>query len=1066
MAKENQATRSRLDTIKTEIRTVSTCTTTTVAKLQELLVGSVLEPSQKENVRTTARRKADPVATATREDAKQPTPSFTQRERYVLATEVANITLKTLADALKTNLPAQVQPSTKAKPPRPRPLHTKSHSTAHPLKERSVSQMNNSPRKSSSLRRSSSYSSFLTPGPDAGLVATAECARIAFAYLGTTEAAKIAGKDSPALQLETGILSLVGKLVAHGLDNLAVKEMRILKRRLDKYLLKDEEKQDMRPKYSRPGSQQSSSAEKESLAALLDFGDVDRKSVALPIITNLQTYALRVIARVKRPRIIESTFKYLKLSHPSSPANLICHVAKSAENPTKTARQLESLAQTILHLCPSISSSDDDNQPQVSPDVVLCLQHLAFRVRQRWWSLTKHQGDKERDLLEPFSKCLVAFSRRSQLSPIEKYKLGESLYADLKRAVEDAQTSPSNGSQLGSLASQTLSSLAQNAELPEEALRHLNSSGPLVSESSTVKQAARLARIANISLQSCLKSDNKTYNDDTIAAVLNALATEQRGTATDLTALFVELNALRRIATRFLSTNPPTTDWMASQTLQQQCFRMVTASIRFTLRFIGDHPPAETHSKSILRHQECCEMAWKVVKSTVDSVLVCCKLPLSDEPTWNELDALLQSCSNLLLRLEEQPQKDRDNDQDFYGAQYPLVKFSNAYWAIQSQLRKLGVEAGIVATAMQRSTQLLQTRSLVEKEAGLLSMKLERLGEALDQLNRPSEARDAYMQCIQSCLTSDLCQEVINMAAKDPVQRIFEGAGPSATLGRVLKLYHRSFAKYGLRQPDEFAFFDNDDYPTPVRGVILEWQLALYQKTLSRTRQWDSGLNTSVQILGERVLVLYTNSKFPLRRQRVYLAILQLSQAHPDVLPNVSIHQAENSNKVEATSDCGLGRFASHLGASLKLKLSIQNNPPSVLEVQHCVGAWGSIVDSATSWDALTDKVDNAEYWLQDMQASIDFLAAKGEEYASLPVMHLVVKVLELRASSDSSELVASLCSLGLQLLRLGYSGRAGLAFAKAEVLISSTAASTESKLHWHLAYAEYLLHIGNVAQW
>jgi len=1080
MALEKDETRTRLENTKTELRTISTCTATTVAELQELLVGRTSEDSQKENIRVqkaplpTARRRAATAATSTTDNSKEPKPLLTPRERYILATEAANTTLKSLADALKTQPPVQARPTTKAKPAsdvhaqkpaRSRTPHTKSNSVAHPLKERSVSQIINSPKKPSSSRRSSSYSSFLAPGPDVGLVATAECARIAFAYLGTPEAVKLAGKDAPALQLENGTLALIGKLVAHGLDNLAVKEMRTLKKRLERYLKKDDQKQETRPTLSRTGSQQPLSADKESLAALLDFGDVDRKSPALSIITNLQTYVLRVIARAKRPRIIEAAWNHLKLSNPSSPANLIYHVAKSAENQAKSARQLESLAQTILLLCPSISSSDDGDHLQASPDIVLCFQHLAFRVRQRWWKLAKHQGDTERELAEPFAKCLVAFARRSQLPPCKKYKLAESLYADLF-GTQDTDSPPRSGPQPNLLMSQTLSSLAQVAGLPDEALRYLGSSNSPATESSAAKEAARLARIATISLETCLKSERRPDIDNAVAGILDALASGLGGSVSDLNSLFLEMHALRRTATRLLSFKPESTDGSDLQIYEPHCFRVIGACVQFTLRFIGIRPPAEADSKLITRHRDRLNMASKLVKSTVDSVLACCKRPLADESSWLELDTLIQSCMRLLSHLEEEPQIAQDPGQNLQGAQSLLVKISNAYWAIQLQLRKLGADQSVIATAMQRSTESLQARPLEEREAGLLSMKLERLGEALDQLDRPGESRDAFVQCAQNILSNESSKSMINMAAKHPVQRIFEGSNPSAILGRVLKSYHRSFAKYGLQRPDETAFFDDDEYPIPIRGAMLEWQLALYQKTLSRNRQWDADLNLSIQAMAEQLLTFYTVAEFPIRRQRSYLMLLQLSLAHPDILPELPTRQNSEIATLEISEDLGLTRFSTHLKALLTLKLLLQSVSPSIGEIRNCFTAWESLVDSAKTWDELADRVDNVEDWLQEMQSSHDYLAAKGEEYASLPVLRLLTRVLELRGGSDSSELVAVLCTAGLQFLRLGYSGKAGLTFAKAETLVSSRATSTESKLCWHLGYAEYLLKIGNTSKW
>lgn len=127
---------------------------------------------------------------------------------------------------------------------------------------------------------------------------------------------------------------------------------------------------------------------------------------------------------------------------------------------------------------------------------------------------------------------------------------------------------------------------------------------------------------------------------------------------------------------------------------------------------------------------------------------------------------------------------------------------------------------------------------------------------------------------------------------------------------------------------------------------------------------------------------------------------------------------------------------------------------------------WQSLVDLATTWKDISNKVDDVETWLTELQTTTDYLSAKGEEYTCLPLLHLIISVLELENDIDPSRLVATLCALGLQLLHLGYTGKAGLAFAKAEALASLKTTSTEAKLHWHLGYAEYLIHMGNITKW
>jgi len=123
-------------------------------------------------------------------------------------------------------------------------------------------------------------------------------------------------------------------------------------------------------------------------------------------------------------------------------------------------------------------------------------------------------------------------------------------------------------------------------------------------------------------------------------------------------------------------------------------------------------------------------------------------------------------------------------------------------------------------------------------------------------------------------------------------------------------------------------------------------------------------------------------------------------------------------------------------------------------------------VATVSSWHALGERIDNLEEWLRDTEASVEYLNAKGEEYLALPVLQLRVRVLDMQDSSDSSERVNALCNLGLQFLHLGYTGKAGLSFAKAECLMQHRGASTESQLRWHIGYAEYLLAAGNSAKW
>jgi separase len=1074
MATKDDPTRLRINNVKASLQSTSTCSAATVASLQALLLRKTEDSPQKENVRvkapTTARRRAATAAAiATADTVKDTSTGLSPRDKYVLATEVANTTLKNLADALKSlpnpltqrpSPPSKAAPNEDArKPARPRTGHSKSASVSkRPLKERCVSQLSNSPQKPR-IRRSSSYSSFLAPGPDNGLVSTAECARIAFAYLGTLEATKVLGKDSQELQLESGILALVGKLVALGLDGLAVKEMRHLKKRLDKFLGLNNGVQRPGSRIAEEGLQNTASGERESLASLLDFAGIASESPALPVVVSLQIYALRLISRSNRSRLVEACWDHLKLSNPSSPANLISHIAATPNGQAKAARQLETLAQTILSLCPHISSSHDGKPLQPSPEKVLLLQQLAFSIKKKWWIIANHQGSQESELLEPFAKCMVAFARRCTLSPDKKYSMAENLYMDLR----GNQSELDNTDESNTTASRTLSSLAQAAGLSEQALRWLGTVQSIsLSTASHLQQSTRLLRIATVSVETCVKDEATPDLEEVINNALEVLKGSLSGSSSELDTLFWEVNAFRRAATRLLIANPST----CGGSIEEHAVHIIAASVHFSARMVGAKTREIVDSHGQQRYHERMNTVSKCTKSIIDSVLTCCKRTIGSGEQWQELDLMLQESSHIVHRLEEDlVQSASPGLLDRGLIDTLLVKLSNAYWAVSQHLRKTKFSTEMILSAMQHSISLVRTRSQAVKKEAHVAMKLEQLGDTLESLNSTQESRRAFTQCIQTYVESTTSAILSTSTDTHSLHKVFGNEGSLSTLARVVKSHHRSFFKSDMSDAKELAFFDDLELDSNVRGALLEWQLTLYLRTLSKNRQWDNSLNPSIRTLVERLQEIYVPDKYPIRRLRSYASLLQLSQSHADMV-SIQFVQQEVSETCAINSadseDAGLARYGPHLKALCKLRLSLQQAEPSTATLQECFSVWENLVHSSTSWDSLLNRVDDVETWISDINASVECLNAKGEEYLALPVLHLLVKIGELQKDSHVSELVTSLCALGLQFLRLGYTGKAGLFLAKAETLVAHPASSTEARLQWHIAYAEYLTRLGN----
>ncbi|KAK3686887.1 separin protein [Vermiconidia calcicola] len=397
----------------------------TARSLESLLTTEVIAPEATKTLKTKAKlttsktasvsnaqpriarsRAAPPVAI--QED---PPKCLSGREKYALATDTVNACLKVLTDSLKSG--AKIEKRTS--PARDNAPSTPPNRSKKPLQPRSgnVTPVRSPLKRSNRLKAASPTTAGGSATETACMVAVAECARLGFAFLQAVDTKAIGVREMPPLQLETGRLALVGRLIGHGLVELAAKDLKVIKRRLEE--LFGSQKGTKPTKGSRAMS--ACSSEKAVLASLLALGLNSELSLeALPLAITYHQHVLKLIALSMDPDEIEGLADRLSLEAPSGPVNLITQQAKQSGDSAKTAKQLEALSQTILSLCPSVASSADemaaDSARSPSPPAAFELQILALRIRKLWWSLAKHQTDVTKELLEPYGKCLSAFVRR------------------------------------------------------------------------------------------------------------------------------------------------------------------------------------------------------------------------------------------------------------------------------------------------------------------------------------------------------------------------------------------------------------------------------------------------------------------------------------------------------------------------------------------------------------------------------------------------------------------------------------------------------------------------------
>ncbi|UZP41354.1 hypothetical protein NXS19_009170 [Fusarium pseudograminearum] len=278
----------------------------------------------------------------------------------------------------------------------PRRLRRSLSAPLSPLQPRTLNRVATSPNVTSKATSQ-------PPPQSTGCLAVVECARTAFSFLRST-----IGSVQPTqtdFQLENGMSAFIGKLLTLGFQDQALKELRILKRRLDSGVSKT----------TKPTSSEGQTAA-QVIAELLDYGDKVPVNL-LPVVTGCQFQVLRWISHSKKPHHIEAALPFLEESYLSSPVTLYERLgAKDKKETQKAARQLASLSQTILSFAPSVSSKEDQVATEIrlspSPTSAFKLQVLCFKAQLKWWKMAGHRGSIDDDILSPFSRCVRAYTRR------------------------------------------------------------------------------------------------------------------------------------------------------------------------------------------------------------------------------------------------------------------------------------------------------------------------------------------------------------------------------------------------------------------------------------------------------------------------------------------------------------------------------------------------------------------------------------------------------------------------------------------------------------------------------
>ena len=1074
--------------IKNAVSSASTCSSATVNELTSLLedpckTTCLLEnkepakrppkqldrPSRSTKAPTLrSKKKPDITVVEIHEDGGEPLQPI---QKLRLATEVVNATLRSLTEAIKTSKCQKVHSPPKfsnqqSSPERPNFLL--------PLQSRCVNQTVKASEKKARPQSSSAGKN----GRSCGVVALAECARVALGALRRLNAQKSSGVQVPSLQTETGMSVLIGKLILLGFDDMATKELRILAKRLSVR----EEVDGNSSRSALSGSYELSSTHR--LSDLLQFDSDSASGERLNLIVTTQLLTLKLLACQRRPSSIEAAYEHLQISASNSPVNLLLRLAAETSSGAKekAAKQLEVTAQSILSLCPSLSLADDevaaDARRSVSPCLAFKFQVLALQIRMKWWRLSSHKADLNQELATPLAKFLRTFSRRSTLSHLETYQIAGEAHQSFSHVLDQALDTKSHSSIQTTVCGnfdlhQALASLAQDASIPDVAVHWISQSIVIgtIHGISQCRISEMHCQITNIKLKRLLDGNLGDPPWECLKKTTEALQGDLSGESADLDDLLISVAKLRKLT--FLAVNRHF-DALQSNSISIgsddvfHCLDFVYATFIFLTRYIGNEPDVGTNNKLVSRYNQRRTLARKVLRSGLDSLTMLAKDTITNnDRIWAKVDKALQACVVLVSKIDYIEEKDvSDETRNGYASS---ILLSHAYWCRYLRSKEKSSCSTNSLKCLRNSVEILEHCSVREKIIGLLPAKLERLGTLHEATDKSSKSLQMYAESLKLQTKAGSFLNATIKAALVPLHQVFEQDMHMGAFNRSLANFLRAVNEVDEDQEYSRSFFDDVSLPPDQRGLIVEQQLYILENMLEKRLSIKNAQYVMSKI-SSTLLELYVVEKYPIRRLRTAVSFLRLHSNHPSAIPE-NLHSRileECTLEVfEALgADIALGRFKPHLLASRDAYITLTMALSGPSRLQDIVRVWASITKQCETIEALQDKVYDIPVWLNQLGSIAGFLDMQGHGTQRVEVLDLVATIQEMEITRNPSTLVSSLSSLGRQLLRLGNSEKAGISLHKARQYVNTTKTPAYILVEWHLCYCEYFLEIGDTTAW
>lgn len=997
------------------------------------------------------------------------------KERFVFATELVNIVLQTLTIAGKAaalrgftkdesndkERPSGLSPTKCAK------LGTSSKSAKGGLQSRSPN-CSASRRESSNVWKVSPKKLVDRSLDHSGVRAVAGCGSIAFDCLKRQPSENA----SSLLQLEGGILAFISRLVSLGLTELAIRELEANKSHLI-MLMRSSGTGDGATTRKVTKAKPANTEQHETLATLIDFGQVHVKNPALVHIINHQVLVLKLACAMKQSSVAEALYQHLGTSSLTSPINLLLNLSTLPGMEGRAATLLETVAQLILGLCRrsvgDCSADGKDHKAPLKVDTCFRLQALAFEAHVLWRNIARHRGDMDAEIWKPFQRCINAFTKSSPATA-NSYQLVLNAYKSLLDKVSiylehvSEVAAAHYCTQMDILLH--LSHFAQKAGLWTESKSAAQDLFNLMNsiKCSQVRKSVAMLRLGVTSLnQGDLSSGSKDVQS-TLDRAMKSLDFDMVATISDLSLLVRESTDLANAAMIFttrLSLRPPQAKLESHCSVIQSCQSFLSKHLQLLSKCLRLYEVQQVRLIDSKINDFRIQIINTVRPSTESLIVWYKNKDVQNWIAWALQDATLQDCLSLLQLIETDEVIDtHEVKATSHGPISAHAKISHIYWSAYVTCKTSNSDSSMALLRLQRSCDCLRGRSALEMKSGSLPLKLMKLGQAYESIKDYDKSLESLHQSIHvsiQCGDLSRMEDVVESASfRSGLSQSAEADLLSQTVERFLHLSGRVNIK-GSEKPQ---FYDDENLESSERSRILELQLnALSNNSSSTTLKLQA--KKALPAICELLLVTYINDQNPGRRWKLALTLLRLSDDDSDL----ANHQVVKALEGEIINECleptrkDFRGWAclEHIRASLMVILAFRNPICCTERLKDALMIWTEL--------ALADESRNIEDnigWRVQLQSVLVYFQMHNVPSIQLSVLRLILNAYEISGGQESNRGLIH-TNLGILFLRLGCSEEAGIHLMKARALLHDAAPSLEYAVICHIAHVEYYFTLGNM---